>query len=284
MSSLWLGFGRSALAAAVFLSQASLAAEDAGIIQPGEEKFTFMFGAFLPAFRSKMEVDGETTGTGDRINLGDDLGVDQSTTGGWLGAEWRFAPRHRIGLTYTRFTLNGDRSAARDLHIDDKVYPVGASLHTQLRLEIIPITYSYSLIKRPDDELALTAGIHWDRLTFKVDGSVTFGPGSGSRETSVTGNIPLPLVGVRYEHNFSERWSAGASLAGFALSFGEETTGFKGSILSTRLQGEYRMTRHLAAGAALDAFKVNTKASKDNWHGGFDYYYWGPQIYLTARY
>ena len=62
------------------------------------------------------------------------------------------------------------------------------------------------------------------------------------------------------------------------------TTGFKGSILSTRLQGEYRMTRHLAAGAALDAFKVNTKASKDNWHGGFDYYYWGPQIYLTARY
>ncbi len=231
-------------------------AEDAGIIQPGEEKFTFMLGAFLPAFRSKMQVDGETTGTGDRISLGDDLGVDQSSTGGWLGAEWRFAPRHRIGLTYTRFTLNGDRSAARDLHIDDKVYPVGASLHTQLRLEIIPIT----------------------------DGSVTFGPGSGSRETSVTGNIPLPLVGVRYEHNFSERWSAGASLAGFALSFGEETTGFKGSILSGRLQGEYRMTRHLAAGAALDAFKVNTKATKDNWHGGFDYYYWGPQIYLTARY
>src|SRR5260221_261008 len=119
---------------------------------------------------------GRSTGRGDRINLGDALGVDQTPTGGWLGAEWRFAPRHRIGLTYTRFTLNGDRSAARDLHIDDKVYPVGASLHTQLRLEIIPITYSYSLVKRPDDELALTAGIHWDRLTFKVGGSVTSVP------------------------------------------------------------------------------------------------------------
>ena len=276
--------GRGALAAAFLFAQPALGAEDGGVIKPGEEKITVMLGAFLPAFKSKMEVDGETTGTGDRINLGDDLGVDQNTTGGWLGAEWRFAPRHRLGFTYTRFTLRGSRTAARDLHIDDKVYPVGASLDSELRLEIIPITYSYSLMKRPDDELALTAGLHWDRVTFKVDGSVTLGPGSGSRETRVTGNIPLPLIGVRYDHNFSERWSAGASLSGFALSFGEETTGFKGSIISARLHGEYRMTRHLAAGAALDAFKLNTKADKDNWHGGFDYYYWGPQIYLTARY
>lgn len=276
--------GRGVLVAAIFFTQAALGAEDTAIIQPGEEKVTLMLGAFLPAFRTKMEVDGETTGTGDRINLGDDLGVEQSTTGGWIGAEWRFAPRHRLGFTYTRFTLRGSRSAGRDLHIDDKVYPVGASLDSELRLEIIPITYSYSLMKRQDDEVALTAGLHWDRVTFKVDGSIAFGPSSGSREASVTGNIPLPLLGVRYEHNFSERWSAGASLAGFVLSFGEETTGFKGSILSARLNGEYRMTRHLAAGAALDAFKVATKANKDNWQGGFDYYYWGPQIYLTARY
>jgi hypothetical protein len=284
MSSLWLNLGRGVLASAVFISQAGFGADDAGIIQPGQEKLTFMVGAFLPAFRSKVQVDGETTGTGDRVDLGDDLGVDQSTTGGYLGAEWRFAPRHRFGFTYTRFTLRGSRQAQRDLHIDDKVYPIGASLESELRLEVIPITYSYSFVKKEDDELAATVGLHWDRLTFKVDGSLSVGPGSGSRETSVTGNIPLPLLGLRYDHNFSERWSAGASLAGFALSFGEDTTGFKGSIISARLHGEYRMTRNLGIGAALDTFKVNTKADKDNWHGGFDYYYWGPQIYLTARF
>src|SRR5437868_2056576 len=146
MSSLWLSLGRCALAAAVFLSQTGLAADDSKPIQPGEEKWTFMLGAFLPAFRSKMEVDGQTTGTGDRVSLGDDLGVDQNATGGWLGAEWRFAPRHRIGFTYTRFSLSGNRQAQRDLHIDDKVYPVGATLDTQLRPEVIPITYSYSVM------------------------------------------------------------------------------------------------------------------------------------------
>ena len=35
--------------------------------------------------------------------------VHQDTSGGWFGAEWRFAPRHRVGLTYSRFTLRGER-------------------------------------------------------------------------------------------------------------------------------------------------------------------------------
>src|SRR4051812_14543407 len=166
------------LAAALAALAGAASAED--MIQPGEEKFTVMLGAFLPAFRSKVEVDGETSGTGDRVDLGRDLGVDQTTNGGWLGAEWRFARRHRIGFTYTRLTLRGDRSIDHDLHIDDKVYPIGAELNTQLRLEIAPITYSYSIIKRERDELALTAGLHWSRLSFHVDGSASFGPANRS--------------------------------------------------------------------------------------------------------
>ena len=139
--------------AAVLAALAGAARAD-DIIQPGEEKLTVMLGAFLPAFRTKVEVDGETTGPGDRIDLGDDLGVDQNTSGGWFGVEWRFAPRHRLGFTYSRFTLRGERTIARDLHIGDKVFPIGADLQSQLRLEIVPITYSYSLLKREERRAA----------------------------------------------------------------------------------------------------------------------------------
>jgi hypothetical protein len=280
-----LGYvGRSVLTAAFFFTQTALGAEDAGIIKPGEEKFTVMLGAFLPAFRSKVQVDGEQTGTGDRVDLGRDLGVDQSANGGWVGAEWRFAPRHRLGFTYSRFTLRGDHAAERDLHIDDKVFPISAQLKTQLRLEIIPITYSYSVLKRDNDELALTAGLHWSRLSFRVEGSTSFGPGNSSNDASVKANVPLPLLGVRYDHHFSARWSAGATAAAFALQFGQETWNFKGNLVSARLHAEYRFTRHLAGGAALDAFKVDTKLSRNDWQGGFDYGYWGPQVYLMARF
>jgi hypothetical protein len=43
------------------------------------------------------------------------------------------------------------------------------------------------------------------------------------------------------------------------------------------------MSRHFAIGAALDAFKVNVDTSQNEWHGGFEYGYWGPQVYITAR-
>jgi hypothetical protein len=254
------------------------------LIKPGDERFTVMLGAFLPAFRSKMQVDGEQTGAGDRVDLSDDLGVDQNTSGGWFGVEWRFAPRHRLGFTYSRFTLRGERAIARDLHIGDRVFPIGADLQSQLRLEILPITYSYSLVKRERDEFALTAGLHWSRLSFRVEGSVSFGPRSSSNEASANANVPLPLLGLRYDHHFSERWSAGASAAAFALQFGQETVDFEGNLVSARLHGEYRFSRHWAAGAALDAFKVSVKATQERWRGGFDYSYWGPQIYLTARF
>jgi len=268
---------------ASLVAGASFAADDSRIIQPGDEKITVMLGAFLPAFRSKMQVDDQAT-PGDRVDLGSDLGVDQNSSGGWFGVEWRFAPRHRIGFTYSRFTLSGERAIDRELHIGDEVYPVGVTLESRLRLEIVPLTYSYSVLKSPKDELALTAGLHWSRLSFNVQGSASLGARDFNNEATADADIPLPLFGLRYDHNFSERWSAGVSGGIFALKFGKDTFHFEGSLASLRLHGEYRLSRHFALGAALDAFKVNVDTSQNDWHGGFEYSYWGPQLYLTARY
>jgi hypothetical protein len=275
--------GCSLAVAAALAAGESLAAEGGDIVQPGDEKITVMLGAFLPAFRSKMQVDDQAT-PGDKVDLGSDLGMDENTSGGWLGAEWRFAPRHRIGFTYSRFTLSGERTIDRDLHIGDEVYPVGATLDSRLRLEIVPITYSYSLLKRDDNELALTAGLHWSRLSFRVEGSASLGARDFSNEATADADVPLPLFGLRYEHRFSERWSAGASGGLFALKFAKDALNFSGSLVSARVHAEYRMSRHFALGAALDAFKINVDTSQNDWHGGFEYGYWGPQVYLTARY
>lgn len=269
----------AALAAAVSFGAA---AQD--VVRPGQEKFTLMLGAFLPAFKTEMKVDNDQLGEGDRVNLGDDLGVDQDSSGGWFSAEWRFAPRHRVGFTYSRFTLSGERAIDRQIQIDDEVYPVGATVSSRLKLEIIPITYSYSFLKRENDELALTAGLHWSRLTFNVEGSASAGTLDGSNEASAKANVPLPLFGLRYDHHFSDRWSVGANVAVFALEFGGSTWDFEGSLWSVRLHAEYRFARNFALGAALDGFNVSVDVSQDNWKGDFDYGYWGPQIYLTARF
>jgi hypothetical protein len=270
--------------AAALLVGASFDATAQEVVRPGQEKWTIMLGAFLPAFETEMKVDNDQLGSGDNVNLADDLGVDQDESGGWFGVEWRFAPRHRLGFTYSRFTLNGERVIARDLQIGDEVFPAGATVSSRLRLEIIPITYSYSFLKRERDELAVTLGLHWSSLRFSAAGSASLGTQDFSRDSNTDADVPLPLLGLRYDHHFSDRWSAGASGAVFALEFGEDTWNFEGRLWSVRLHAEYRFARNFAIGAALDGFDVSVDLSSGSWKGGFDYGYWGPQIYLTARF
>ena len=254
------------------------------VVRPGQERLTLMLGAFLPAFKTKLRVDNAQLGEGDNVDLGHDLGAEQDSSGGWFGAEWRFATRHRIGLTYSRFTLSGERTIDQPLQIGDEVFPVGATVSSALRLEIAPLTYSYSVRKREDSELALTVGIHASRLRLGVAGSASAGTQDASNDVATKANVPLPLLGVRYDHHFSERWSAGGSLALFALKFGKDTFNFEGELWSARLHVEYRFARNFAVGAALDGFQVSAEVSQSQWNGGFDYGYWGPQLYLTARF
>jgi hypothetical protein len=187
---------------AVLIAAASFGAAAQQVVRPGEEKVTVVLGAFLPAFKTNVQVDNDQVGRGDNVDLANDLGVRQDSSGGLFGAEWRFAPRHRIGLTYSRFTLTGERVIDRSLQIGDEVFPVGATVSSRLRLQIIPIAYSYSVVKREHDELAVTAGLHWSRLAFSVQGSASLATQDASNDANAKANVPLPLLGLRYDHHF----------------------------------------------------------------------------------
>src|SRR5262245_57534282 len=76
------------LAVGVLGATAALAA-NAEDIRPGQERFEVLLGAFLPAFDSDVRVDGDTE-NGNRINLGDDFGVNRDETGYLVGLGWRF--------------------------------------------------------------------------------------------------------------------------------------------------------------------------------------------------
>jgi len=116
-------------------------------INPGEERFLFVGGVFLPSFDNSVRVDNANLGIGDEIDLQDDLGFDDSQTTFYGSAFWRFFPRHRLGVGYFRFKENSSATAQRNLQIGDEIFPVGASLFSEFKFEIFPIHYSYSFIK-----------------------------------------------------------------------------------------------------------------------------------------
>lgn len=250
-------------------------------IRPGQERFEVMLGAFLPAFNSDVKVDGDTE-EGNRINLGDDLGVNHDETGYIVGLGWRFKEKHRIGFTYSSFTLNGSRTIDEEIEIGDTLYPVNATLRTEQKLEIIPITYSYSFINDEKQEFAVTAGIHWTTVTLTVRGETADQSFQGSSKANA--DLPLPLFGVRYDRHLNPDWTLGVSASFFSIEFGEDQLDAKGSLANARLYGEYHFGGRYSAGLALDGFKLTLDVNKPRWQGDYDYDYWGPQLYMTARF
>ena len=53
---------------------------------------------------------------------------------------------------------------------------------------------------------------------------------------------------------------------------------------SARADAEYRFSRHLGLGLAVEGFEIDVDASGSSWQGKIKYGYWGPQLYLKARF
>jgi hypothetical protein len=274
---------QSAFASAVLAASFSLlaSAASADSLKPGDERFKFVAGWFLPAFTTDVRIDS-TTQPGDEVHLGDDLGLDEDQSGALLGFEWRMAKRHRLGITWSRFSNEATRVIDEEITIDGVTFPIDASLRSEWSIDLIPITYSYSFLQSERNELAATFGIHWDRISLRVAG--TLGNSQVVGETDSSADLPLPLIGLRYDHHFSENWSTGIAASYFTIEFGEDELDAEGSLYGAKAYAEYRFRGRYGAGLAIDAFKLDLEATKSNFAGGYEYEYWGPQLYFTARF
>jgi hypothetical protein len=262
---------------------ASLPAGSQESLAPGQEQFKFVAGWFLPAFNTDVRID-DTDNAGDDVSLGDDLGLDEDQSGALLGFEWRIADRHRVAATYSAFSQTATRTIDEEITIRDEVYPINAEIRTKWSLDLIPITYSYSFLQSEKNELAATFGIHWDKISLRLSGSSSLSDDDLDAEADAAADLPLPLIGLRYDHHFSDSWSAGVSGSYFSIEFGEDTLEASGSLYNFRAYTEYRFRGRYGAGLAIDAFDFRIEADKPRLTGEYKYDYWGPQLYLIARF
>lgn len=252
------------------------------VIQPGEERFAFGLGVTWNSFSSKLRVDNQSQGSD--VNLRNDLGLENQQTSYWVNAEWRFAPRHRIGINYSQFKLSGSGTAPRELQVGDEIYPAGTTVDTELRVRFVPLTYSYSFLKRDYDELAATVGIYWSSLRFTAHGSASTGGKDIDNDVNASVDVPLPLIGLRYEHNFSSLWSAGLQGGVLKISYDKDPLNVKGDLYTARTSAEYRFAKHMGLGLAVEAVLLDIKVTKNSLQGRLEYWYWAPQLYLKARF
>ena len=276
---IWIGF---IAIMGIFLFNTVGFAED--WIKPGEERFFFSGGVFLPNFDTNLRVDDKTLGAGTGIDIENDLGLKSDETTFWLGGYWRFAARHRLSVGYTQFKRDATATAKTDLTIGDEIFPAGASLNSEFKFKILPVNYAYSFMKREKFELAASIGLHWNSVDFDVKGSGSLGNQDLDANVSANADVPLPLIGLRFDYHFTPRWTAGLHGEFFALNIDADTFGFSGSLINLKLSTEYWIFNNVALGAAINYFNLDVDVDDNDWKGEFDYQYWGPQVYAAVRF
>jgi hypothetical protein len=253
-------------------------------IKQGDEMFYFEGGAFFPAFETKLRVDSASIGEGTDIDLENDLDFNDRETTYRLGGYWRFLSRHRIAVSYFNFNRDASATLNKEITIGDEVYPIGARVESEFKFQVIPITYMYSFMKREKFEFSGGLGLHWYRIDFKAKGDASLGNEDLDADITAKADVPLPLLGLRFDYHFTPKWSAGLLGEIFWLNTGSDTFKFSGSVVNLRLSTEYWFFNNLGLGVALNWFDLSADVEDDEWKGKLDYNYWGPQIYVAVRF
>lgn len=231
-------------------------------------RFSIGLGAFFTDRDSKTRIDGET-GSGTDVDLESDLGLDKSDTVFRLDAYWRFAERHRLDVSAFDLSRSASKLIERDITWDDTTFPISTQLDAQLDLAIYKIAYTWMFLTRERSFLGATAGL------YVADISARLAAASGARESNDL-TAPLPVVGLRGEYRFADRWS----LRGSGEIFAIEYDAYDGSLYDVFLGLDFRFTENVAVGLGVNSVRLDVDVTKSKFQGDLEWQYEGAMAYL----
>jgi hypothetical protein len=157
---------------------------------------SFRIGGFITTFDTDVSVDG-TTQRGTPINLGTDLGLDDSSTIGYVGVTWRPWEHHEFGLTYYQFDADSTRTTTRDFTFRDTTYTANSVIAADFALDGYEAYYTWWAASNERWALGPRVGLVWFSLDLSVALLVdangnTFG---GARRGDASADLPSPVIG-----------------------------------------------------------------------------------------
>ena len=283
------GWARCFLAAfgllvGALVSETSLAASDENRADGSllDSKYTLTFGGFFPRINSSLDLSSPRGG-GTEISIEDDLGLDDTKPTAWVGFSWRFQPRHQLQIEWFELDRDGLATAGRSFEIFDTTIGVGASLASEVDLNLGRVTYGYSFLRKEKLDVSFLVGAHIATLkaTITASGNVSVNgvpitPGTSVTESTSRRTLPLPHIGGSLSYAFTPRLAGRLNLLAFALDIGE----YRGNLIEFDAFMAYQLTRHFGIGGGFKYF--NLKLDYDRSDGGsveYDYEFFGPALF-----
>lgn len=247
----------------------ALLAFTSSAIAQDDPRFSIGLGAFFTDRDSQTRIDGETA-PGTDVDLESDLGLERSDTVFRVDGYWRFAEKHRFDLSAFDLSRSASKQIEREIIWDDTTYPINTTVDAELDLAIYKAAYTWMFLKRDRSFLGATVGLY----IADIGASLSASTGGSVESSDVT--APLPVIGLRGEYHFADRWSLRGSGEIFAIEYGD----YDGSLYDLFVGLDFSATESIAIGIGINSVQLDIGVTKDNFQGDVDWQYDGAMAYL----
>src|SRR6185312_5185509 len=180
--------------------------------------------------------DGQGGRLGTRVDLEQDLGLDDHNLSFIGGVSYQFKRRHGFELMYFDLSRSAQRTLTTNIDFLDEVFAPQTVLASSLDTEIWQLSYEYAFLDQSRHRATAQVGLHYVRLSAHLGRSAGTRSATASADATpaVIGVAPLRSVNVfagynyyRMNVNISKRlWNGESNLdyqgpwVGFVVGFG----------------------------------------------------------------
>lgn len=235
-----------------------------------DEKLSVSLGVFLTSRDSETRIDGQIPDSGTPVDLENDLGFDKSDTVFRVDGYYRFNDKHRIDASVFDLSRSASKQIEGEIDWNDTVYPIDTVVNASLDLSVYKLAYTWSFMRRDKGYLGVTGGL------YVADIGTSLSAEANALSSSGGVTAPLPVVGLRGQYDFSEKWSLRGSAEIFALEYDD----YSGSLYDVYAGLDYQVSDHVAVGVGVNSVRINVGVDKTNFNGDLDWQYDGGLLFL----
>jgi hypothetical protein len=251
------------LACLALVVPAAAAAQD-------DHRFSLSLGAFVTDRASEARVDAADGSIGTPVDLESDLGLETSEMVLRVDGYFRFNDRHRIDFSVFDLSRDATRQIDAAITWQNVVFPISATVVSALEFNVYKLAYTWSFMRREKGYLGLTGGLYVAEVAAKLSAqNIAVDVGGGL-------TAPLPVIGLRGEYRFTDKWTFRAS----GELFGLEYEAMDGSLVDLYAGIDFRLFEHVAVGAALNSVRLDVEVSDSDLTGALDWQYDGVLLFF----
>lgn len=248
---------------------------------PMGQPFQFALGAYVPKLDTQLRVDRTDGLAGTTLSFEQNLGMRDIAILPTFNFGWRFARKHKFGVSYFELNRDGSEVTQTEIRIGDKVFNVNLPVSSFFDVQVLSASYHYSVLMDRKKELALSVGLSVQEMTFGTQGN------QGGNLISATSELtaPLPTFGLSGGYAFTDKWIFRGAIGVFAISLDwEDADNFGGTIIDFNATLFYVPFKHYRFGIAYTNFDVDVDWTKRGRIIAINYDYQGPMFLFAATF